>query len=702
MITYPNCSKRNFGNHDRAISLLATLLFSGMMTSTLLAAPYSAGPLLLQPGSDRMTIVIDNASPVTATLSYRNLVSDKTSSVKHNEPDQHHIFSLKGLEPGTAYQYEIKSGSFDSGMHQFRTLPLAPERYRILAVGDVRTQIEPWAQLSKQMFSDEQKALFILATGDYASDGRIYDQWVNQFFVPARAMLARFPIWPSIGSHEVTRQEDGLTPVAETQYFNLFDLPENERWYRVDYRYMTLLVIDSATRLGPTAPQYEWVRSQLRSLRKRFTLVVLHDAPFSSGPHLARLDDGTPREWKIDEARRFMVPLFELYDVDLVLSGHDHAYERSEKAGVTYMVTGGGGAPLYPINVNENRYQQTAVSAYHYISLDITPDRIETTAIKMGGEVIERHRIEVSPANLARRSTLLKKLITNSAKYDPYDAAGQTVPLLITNPYESAIEIELASGDTDIELSSDYNLKLQAGQSRTVNVDLSPFAGALTVPAWRPTVYADLNLTTNYDDEGSMLQFEIEQQPVMRLPSYPVHKIDPVIELPDLTELESILLDEGSALIDPPRSYHGSNDLNGRIRFGWRDDILYFVADISDDQISSTFAPLNEDSIYLVLKTSEGTPLLLIFSTNGNFQSNVELPEGAVKHSVDLTETGYQLRAAVPFGIFTHAKDKAFIEAGILVNDDDSPKEKGISRHRLWSSKLASTDPYGKLMLLEE
>ena len=52
--------------------------------------------------------------------------------------------------------------------------------------------------------------------------------------------------------------------------------------------------------------------------------------------------DGTPKEWPLDEGRRFLTPLFEMYDVDLVLNGHDHLYERSAKNGVDYVVTGVG------------------------------------------------------------------------------------------------------------------------------------------------------------------------------------------------------------------------------------------------------------------------------------------------------------------------------------------------------------------------
>ena len=39
-------------------------------------------------------------------------------------------------------------------------------------------------------------------------------------------------------------------------------------------------------------------------------------------------------------------PILDRHDVQLVLAGHDHNYQRHEKNGVVYIVTGGGGAPL--------------------------------------------------------------------------------------------------------------------------------------------------------------------------------------------------------------------------------------------------------------------------------------------------------------------------------------------------------------------
>jgi predicted phosphodiesterase len=195
-------------------------------------------------------------------------------------------------------------------------LPVAPEQYRLVALGDVRSLPHVWEKVSQRVFSEEKDALFIIGTGDYPADGSKYHEWIEQFFKPARSLLGHMPIWPAIGNHERTR-----------------------------------VLLDS---------------------------------------------DGTPHEWPIDQGRRFLVPLFEMYGVDIVLNGHDHLYERSQKDGIYYVVTGGGGAPLYKINSAENPYQQVAQSVNHYTTLDVESTAITLSAIDADGRIIDWFKVPLA------------------------------------------------------------------------------------------------------------------------------------------------------------------------------------------------------------------------------------------------------------------------------------------------------------------
>jgi hypothetical protein len=74
--------------------------------------------------------------------------------------------------------------------------------------------------------------------------------------------------------------------------------------------------------------------------------------------------------------------------VDLVLAGHDHAYERGEGRGLKYIVSGGAGAPLYPRKTNgaeARRYE----SAYHFLEVAVDGESVSVIARRPSGTVLE-------------------------------------------------------------------------------------------------------------------------------------------------------------------------------------------------------------------------------------------------------------------------------------------------------------------------
>jgi predicted phosphodiesterase len=78
--------------------------------------------------------------------------------------------------------------------------------------------------------------------------------------------------------------------------------------------------------------QSEWLKKATDASTAKYKVVVLHHPPFSSGKH------GSTRKYQWD---------FASFGIDMVISGHDHTYERIVRDGVTYVVVGTGGAKLY-------------------------------------------------------------------------------------------------------------------------------------------------------------------------------------------------------------------------------------------------------------------------------------------------------------------------------------------------------------------
>jgi len=202
--------------------------------------------------------------------------------------------------------------------------------------------------------------------------GSALPHW-EAFFEIERKLMARAPLFPALGNHE------GNHP----RYFDLFYLPGNERWYTFDYgnaRFVCLQV-DGIADFGPGSEQYAWLEQSLAANTQPWLFVYFHIPPYSS------VQDGLE-----DNVRQALPPLFERYGVDVVFNGHKHNYERNEVNGVTYVVTGGGGAPLHAIQGREPAQVAFAV-AYHFVLLEVGGNHLEATVISSTGEVLDEFEL---------------------------------------------------------------------------------------------------------------------------------------------------------------------------------------------------------------------------------------------------------------------------------------------------------------------
>src|SRR5690606_29686647 len=114
----------------------------------------------------------------------------------------------------------------------------------------------------------------------------------------------------------------------------------------------------------------------------RHIFAVMHHPPFSISLHGGATD-----------LRDRWTPLFEQYGVSAVFSGHDHVYSRAEHDDIHYFITGGAGAPLYPRRPHSSPLDVAAVKKFervlHYLRVTVTGARIEVTAIRADGTIIE-------------------------------------------------------------------------------------------------------------------------------------------------------------------------------------------------------------------------------------------------------------------------------------------------------------------------
>jgi 3',5'-cyclic AMP phosphodiesterase CpdA len=222
----------------------------------------------------------------------------------------------------------------------------------------------------------KQNPALVLQTGDLVHTGskaelwQIYDEITGD-------MRKKIPVYPARGNHDVGGKgyEEHVTEpfTSGNKLYHSFD-KENAHFI--------ILAIDEVSDYSPKSAQYRWLIEDLKTARgKGKTIFVLfHVPPYSIGSH------GSD-----EDVRAVLCPLFIQYGVTSVFNGHDHNYYRTVRDGVTYIVSGGGGAPLYPCNVNKgvipgDRYE----SVNHILVCDVNGDTMTMTALRSDGSALDR------------------------------------------------------------------------------------------------------------------------------------------------------------------------------------------------------------------------------------------------------------------------------------------------------------------------
>lgn len=90
------------------------------------------------------------------------------------------------------------------------------------------------------------------------------------------------------------------------------------------------------------------------------------------------------------------VPILEQHQVALVLNGHEHYYERFRTAnGVTYVVTGGGGRPIYPrlSPCTHDAISQYSAARHHFVAIEVDGTTLTLRAVSLDGTVFDQATI---------------------------------------------------------------------------------------------------------------------------------------------------------------------------------------------------------------------------------------------------------------------------------------------------------------------
>jgi predicted phosphodiesterase len=247
--------------------------------------------------------------------------------------------------------------------------PSVVEPPKIVIYGDSHTGHETHKKIVDNILKIEPEIVF--HTGDMVYNGMRASQW-KKFNSITSELRAKTSFYPALGNHEYDFR----------LFFKNFELPNNERWYTVDFEKIHFIVLNSNSSLSRRSKQYKWLESDLKKNTTNFVVLIFHHPLFSCGPH-----GGSP------QLRASLTPLFQKYKVDMVFNGHDHAYERSYVGGIYYIVTAGGGSPLY-IKRRSGKYSQVFLKTHHFCQLQVIDNKLSVTVYDKDSNIIDKFEKE--------------------------------------------------------------------------------------------------------------------------------------------------------------------------------------------------------------------------------------------------------------------------------------------------------------------
>ncbi len=257
---------------------------------------------------------------------------------------------------------------------EHRQSKVEPKPLRIALYGDCRDGHAVHRKIVALIM--REKPDLVINTGDLVHRGseanlwRIYDEITGD-------MRKAIPLYTARGNHDV-----GGPGYAErvTAPFS----SGNKLWYSFERgtNHFIGLAVDESTPFEAGTPQYKWLIQDLEAARSKHAeniFVFFHVPPYSIGSHGSDAD-----------VQKALCPVFDRYGVRAVFNGHDHNYYRTKRNGIPYIVTGGGGAPLYPADPSNGAIPgDKYASTNNFVMVEVRGTHVTGRALRADGSIID-------------------------------------------------------------------------------------------------------------------------------------------------------------------------------------------------------------------------------------------------------------------------------------------------------------------------
>ena len=326
-----------------------------------------------------------------------------------------HEATLTGLTPNTNYEYRIGYGP-DRRSDWYSLETAGGNVYDVLIYPDSQSaDYSQWEEIVKSSALRNPRSALYISMGDLVDNGEHAYQW-RTWLNSIKPLSANVPLATTLGNHEMyTLDWKMREPYA---YLNYFAVPPNgnetfnRRYYSFDFGDVHYVVLDTMLYESNHEDnhdthhpdlydvQVQWLRQDLAANTKKWTVVLMHRDPFQ----YAFDRPGASRAAGFDDEGVLFMPIFDEFNVDLVLSAHLHSYRNRghvrhfdrDQSGPLYILTGIAGDARRP------KWKEHPLDVYvapdreknNYMTMTVIPNQLIVKAFLLDGTQLDESVIE--------------------------------------------------------------------------------------------------------------------------------------------------------------------------------------------------------------------------------------------------------------------------------------------------------------------
>lgn len=261
----------------------------------------------------------------------------------------------------SAFLYHLEIGTWvsDPAVLDLSALSQNKQPLRIGVLGDNQFAAVRFSKVLNRMVSTAGKLDMMIHLGDAVQDAASARAWSTDFWYPVGHYgLLDLPWVLLRGNHDAPSVYTSIPQVTGNIGYTSFYLARTSTYF---------VVLDSNT---DSELQDRFLEAELKSDRAQSAsrrIVLVHIPPY--------VEYWAPKSWNNGErlwgqfVRTKWVPIFQAQHVDLVISGHQHNYQRSQDHGVTYLIAGGAGGTLDHERVEDYHLQNPLTIVQHHFGV---------------------------------------------------------------------------------------------------------------------------------------------------------------------------------------------------------------------------------------------------------------------------------------------------------------------------------------------